>query len=174
MFRLQESFDLLFFELLVTLTQLPLVALSLCANIGLVVRDHTQEELLTRSPPLYWVKPSFLNLFMKKLTLGCADHLRQHLLRYFGKYLLRLVRRATTREQQPGACQPFLAGVKSWSTRSSSTDVPCEHIGDESVGELVFGNGGRATTRFSRSQERWFGVTAVVVPIRRGGPAMHP
>jgi hypothetical protein len=76
MFRPQESFDLSFFELLVTLTQLPFVALSHCANIGLVVQNNTQEELLTRSPPLYWVKPSFLNLFMKKLTLGCADHLR--------------------------------------------------------------------------------------------------
>jgi hypothetical protein len=31
--------------------------------------------------PLYWMKPSFLNLFMKKLTPGPrrANHLRQHL-----------------------------------------------------------------------------------------------
>ena len=46
MFRLQESFDLWFFELLVTLTQLPFVGLSLCANIGLVVQDNTQEGIV--------------------------------------------------------------------------------------------------------------------------------
>ena len=42
----------------------------------------------------------------------CANHFRQHLLRYFGKHLLRLVLLAIAREQQQSARQPFLGGVK--------------------------------------------------------------
>jgi hypothetical protein len=33
-------------------------------------RTTLKRELLTWIPPLYWMKPRFLNLFMKKLTRG--------------------------------------------------------------------------------------------------------
>jgi len=51
---------------------------------------------------------------MKKLTPGprCANHFRQHLLRYFGNHLLRLASRAMPREQRQSARQPFLTGVE--------------------------------------------------------------
>ncbi len=42
----------------------------------------------------------------------CANHFRQHLLRYFGKHLLRLGFLAVASEQQKSPSQPFLAGVK--------------------------------------------------------------
>ena len=109
MFRPQESFDLSFFELLVTLTQLPFVALSLCANIGLVVQDNTQEGIVDAKSAVVLDEAQLPEFVHEKIDprACCADHLRQHLLRYFGKYLLRLVRRAITREQQQGAvCQP--------------------------------------------------------------------
>ena len=37
---------------------------------------------------------------------GCANHLRQHLLRYFRKQFLRLLLLAVAREQQQSARQP--------------------------------------------------------------------
>ncbi len=42
----------------------------------------------------------------------CANHFRQHLLRYLGKHLLRLGLPAVASEQQKSPSQPFLAGVK--------------------------------------------------------------
>lgn len=55
--------------------------------------------------------PEFIH---EKIDPGarCANHFRQHLLRYFGKYLLRLGFSAVSSEQQKGPSQPFLAGVK--------------------------------------------------------------
>ena len=49
--------------------------------------------------PLYLMKPSFLNLFMNRLTRDrVVPDLRQHFLRYFGKRLLWVTRRAVARE----------------------------------------------------------------------------
>ena len=42
----------------------------------------------------------------------CANHFRQHLLRYFGKHLLRLGFRAVASEQQKSPSQPFLARIE--------------------------------------------------------------
>jgi hypothetical protein len=81
--------------------------------------------------------PEFIH---EKINPGprCANHFREHLLRYFGKHLLRLAWRAIAREQQQGARQPFLAGVKElvYKVRLDS-NVSREHVGDEAVRELV-------------------------------------
>ena len=55
--------------------------------------------------------PEFVH---EKIDAGprCANHLRQHLLRYFGKHTLRMAWLAIAREEQQSARQPFLAGVK--------------------------------------------------------------
>ena len=70
--------------------------------------------MLILRPPLYSMKPSFLNLFMKKFTrervvpiisasVSC-EILRQH--------ALRLVRLAVTRQQQQRPGQPLFAGIE--------------------------------------------------------------
>ena len=67
---------------------------SHCANsrVRYSCSATLSREWLTWMWPLYSMKQSFLNLFMKRLTRGAcrSDHLRQHFLRYFGKDLLRL------------------------------------------------------------------------------------
>jgi len=78
---------------------------------------------------------------MKKLTPGprCANHFRQHLLRYFGNHLLRLASRAMPREQRQSARQPFLTGVEELVNQVLlDSYVSRQHISDEAVGELVF------------------------------------
>ena len=78
---------------------------------------------------------------MNKVNTGPrrANHLRQHLLRYFGKHLLRMARLAIAREQQQNARQAFLAGVEEFVYQVLlDLGVSCQHIGDEAVGELVF------------------------------------
>jgi hypothetical protein len=102
-----------FFELPVALMQPPFVDLTLCANIGLVVQDNTQEGIVDAKPAVVLDEAQLPEFVHEKIDpwACCVDHLRQHLLRYFGKYLLRLVRRAITREQQTG-CVP---AVSRWS-----------------------------------------------------------
>jgi len=139
--RKRVSFPLLFFELLVTLTQLPSFVLSLCRTLVLVVQDNTQEGIVDAKSAVVLDEAQLPEFVHEKIDpwACCADHLRQHLLRHFGKYLLRLVQRAITREQQQGACQPFLAGVEELVDQILfDSDVACQHIGYESVGELVF------------------------------------
>ena len=68
-----------------------------------------------------------------------ANHLRQHLLRYFGQHLLRMALRAIAREQQERARQAFLAGVEELVYQVLlDSYVSRKHISDEAVGELVF------------------------------------
>jgi len=80
-----------------------------CKSWCLLVQDNTQEELLTWISPLYWMKAQFPELVHEKIDPRprCANHFRQHLLRYSGKHLLRLALRAIAREQQQSARQPF-------------------------------------------------------------------
>jgi hypothetical protein len=63
-----------------------------------------------------------------------ANHLRQHLSRYFGKRFVRMARRAIAREQQQRTCQTFLAGVEElvYQIRLDS-DISRQHISDEAV-----------------------------------------
>ena len=68
-----------------------------------------------------------------------ANHLRQHLLRYFGQHLLRMASRAIAREQQESARQAFLARVEELVYQVLlDSYVSRKHISDEAVGELVF------------------------------------
>ncbi len=64
--------------------------------------------------PLYSMKPSFLNLFMKKLTRARVVPIISANIswRYFGKHLLRLGLCAVASEQQKSPSQPLLAGIK--------------------------------------------------------------
>jgi len=73
---------------------------------------------------------------MKKLT--CAHHFRQHLLRYFGEQLFRLVLFPVAREQQWSARQPFLSRVEELVHQVRlDSNISCEHMRGEAVGEFV-------------------------------------
>ena len=69
----------------------------------------------------------------------CANHPRQHLLRYSGKQLLRMARRAIARQQQQSARQPFFAGVEELVDQVRfDSGVSRKHISNEAVGEIAF------------------------------------
>src|SRR6267378_862850 len=82
--------------------------------------------------------PEFVH---EKIDLGPrrANHLRQHLLRYFGQHLLRMALRAIAREQQERARQAFLGRVEELVYQVFlGSYVSRKHISNEAVGELVF------------------------------------
>ena len=88
------------------------------------------------------MKPSFLNLFMKKFTrervvptisasISCD---------ILGKHSLRPIFLAIARQQQQRARQPLLARVKQLIDQILfDSDVSRKHVRDEPIGELVFG-----------------------------------
>ena len=71
-------------------------------------KTTVSSDLLILILPLYSMKPSFLNLFMKKFTRG-ADHLREGLLRNFRQDAIRLFLFSITREEQKRARQALFA-----------------------------------------------------------------
>ena len=73
---------------------------------SLFVQDNTQEGIVDVDLAVVFDEAQFPEFVHEKIDpwACCADHLRQHLLRYFGKHLLRLARRAIPREQQQSAC----------------------------------------------------------------------
>jgi len=69
----------------------------------------------------------------------CPDHFRQHFLRDFREYVLKLVFRAIASEQKKNAGQPFLAGVKEMIDQILfDANIPRKQIADETVGESMF------------------------------------
>jgi len=98
------------------------------------VQDNTEEGIVDLDLAVVLNEANFLNLFMKKLTRDrVVPSSPQHLLRYFGKSLVRS-RRAIARQQQQSARQPFLAGVEELVYQSARLDVSRKHISDEAVG----------------------------------------
>jgi hypothetical protein len=107
------------------------------------VQDNTQEGIVDVDLATVLDEAQFPEFIHEKIDPRprCANHLRQHLLRYFGKHLLRTAGRAITREQQKRAREPFLAGVKELVDQVLlDSDVPRKHISDEAVGEPSGGN----------------------------------
>jgi hypothetical protein len=81
---------------------------------SLLVEDNTQEGIVDLDLAVVSDEAQFSEFVHEQIDSRprCTNHLCQHLLRYFGKHLLRLARRAITREQQQSARQPFLGGVE--------------------------------------------------------------
>ena len=107
----------------------------------LFVQDDTEEGIVDLDLAVVLDEAQFPEFVHEEIDPGprCANHLRQRLLRYFGKRFVRMTRRAIAREQQQSARQPLLAGVEKlvYQVRLDS-DVSRKHISDEAVGELVF------------------------------------
>ena len=80
----------------------------------LLVQDNTQEGIVDVNLAVVLDEAQFPEFVHEKIYPGPrrANHLRQHLLRYFGKHLLRLGFLAIASEQQKCSRQPFLAGIE--------------------------------------------------------------
>jgi hypothetical protein len=74
------------------------------------VQDNTQEGRIDVETVIVVLNeaecPEFIHEKLDPRT-RCANHFRQHLLRYFGKHLLRLGFRAVASEQQKSAGEPL-------------------------------------------------------------------
>src|SRR6266849_6079791 len=110
------------------------------AKVNLVVQDHAQEGIVDVDLAVVLDEPQFPEFVHEKIDPRprCANHLRQHLLRYFGKHLLRLALRAIARQQEQRARQPLLARIEQLVDQVLfDSYVSRQHIRDEAVGELV-------------------------------------
>ena len=93
-------------------------------------------------PPLYLMKPIFLNLFMKRFTRERVVPMVSASIScdILGRTLLGLVVLSIPGEQQKSASQPFLGRVEQLIDEVClNADVPGQHIRDKAVGEFVFG-----------------------------------
>jgi hypothetical protein len=90
-------------------------------KVNLVVQDNTQEGIVDLNLAIVLDEAQFLEFVHEKIDPGprCANHLRQHLLRYFGKRFVRMARRAIAPEQQQRTCQ----------TREKAVDGSTEQSG---------------------------------------------
>src|SRR6202051_422034 len=107
----------------------------------LLMQDNTQEGSVDVEPAIVLNESQFLEFIHEKIDSGarCPNHLRQHLLRYFGNHFVRLVLLAILSEQQKRAGQTFLAGVKELIDQILlDSDVPRNPISHEAVGERMF------------------------------------
>ena len=79
----------------------------------LFVQDNAQEGIVDVDLAVVLDKAQFPEFVHEKIDPRprCANHFRQHFLRYFGEHLLSMARRAIARKQQKSARQPFLGGV---------------------------------------------------------------
>jgi hypothetical protein len=78
------------------------------------VQDDTEEGIVDADLAVVLDEAELLEFVHEKIDAraGGANHLRERLLRYFGKHALRMALRAITREQQQSARQAFLGGVE--------------------------------------------------------------
>ncbi len=107
----------------------------------LLVQDNAQEGIIDVDLAVVLDEAQFPEFVHEKIDPGPrrANHLRQHLLRYFGQHLLRMALRAIAREQQERARQAFLGRVEELVYQVLlDSYVSRKHISDEAVGELVF------------------------------------
>ena len=107
----------------------------------LFVQDNAQKGIVDADLAVVLDKAQFPEFIHEKIDPRprCANHFRQHLLRYFGEHLLSMAWRAIARKKQQSTRQPFLAGVKELVYQVLlDSDDSRQRIGDEAVGELVF------------------------------------
>ena len=122
------------------------------------MQDNTQKGIVDADLAVVFDEAQFSELVHEKIDpwACCADHLRQHLLRYFGKHLL-----------VGSARQPFLAGVKELVDQILlDSDVPCQ--GRSSGRRTHIPVGTRAISFFSMTSTL---VAAIAVAMQMDCPA---
>src|ERR1700676_4676212 len=111
------------------------------AKFSSIVQHHAEEGIVDVDLAVVLDEAQFPEFVHEKINARArrANHLREHLLRYFGEHLLRLARIAIAREEQQGARQALLAGVEELVDEVFLyADVSCQHMGDKTVRELMF------------------------------------
>jgi hypothetical protein len=107
----------------------------------LLVQDNTQERSIDVKSTVV-LDESELSEFVHEETdprARCANHFRQHLLRYFGKHLWWLGFLAITSEQQESPSQASLDGIEKLIDQVFlEPDVPGKNVRHEAVGEGMF------------------------------------
>jgi len=114
---------------------------SVSAEANLIVQDNTKEGIVDVDFSVVLDETQFSKFVHEEIDAGprSANHFREHLLRHFGEDLLRLGARAVASEQEQSTGQPFFAGVEELVNQILlNPNVSGEHIGDETVGELMF------------------------------------
>ena len=78
------------------------------------MQDNAQEGAVNLKAAIVVNEPQFPEFVQEQVypRPRCANHFRQHLLRYFREHLLRVGFLAVASEQQKGAGQPFLARIE--------------------------------------------------------------
>src|SRR5229473_7546614 len=112
-----------------------------CKSWCLLVQDNTQEGIVDVDLAVVLDEAQLPEFVHEKIDSRprCANHFRQHLLRYFGKHLLRFGFLAVASEQQKSPSQPFLARIEKLVDQILfDSDVPRKHIRHEAVGESMF------------------------------------
>jgi hypothetical protein len=110
---------------------------------SLVVKDDVQEGIIDLDLATVGVsdEAQFSEFVHEKIDPGprCANHLRQHLLGYFGKRLVKITWRSIPREQEQSPRQSFLAGIEELVYEVFfDSNVSSQHVSDEAVGKIVF------------------------------------
>jgi hypothetical protein len=104
------------------------------------VQNNVQERIVYVDLAIVLNEAQLPEFVHEKIDSGsrCPDHLRQHLLRYLGKRLLKIAWLSIARQQQESARQSFLAGVEELVYQVFfHPDVPRQHISNEPVGKFV-------------------------------------
>src|SRR5271165_1680608 len=98
-------------------------------------KTTVNNDLLTWILPLYSIKPSFLNLFMKKFTRErVVPTMLQRLLRHFRQCAHRLILFSIPRQKQQRSRQPLLARIEQLIDQILfHSDVMRQHVSDEMV-----------------------------------------
>src|SRR5580658_1547254 len=97
----------------------------------LVVQNNVEQRIVYVDLAIVLNEAQFPKFVHEKINARprCPDHLRQHLLRYFGKRLLKITGLSIPREQQESARQSFLAGVEKLIDQVLfHPDVSCQHV----------------------------------------------
>ena len=107
----------------------------------LLVKDDTEERIVNVKSTVVMNKAKFPE-FVHEEIYACAsgaNHLRQHVLGYFGEHLLRAVYHAITGQQEESTRQAFLAGVEKLVDQVLfDADVACEDVRNEAIGKRMF------------------------------------
>src|SRR6267378_8501317 len=134
-----------------------------CKSWCLLVQDNTQEGIVDVDLAVVLDESEFPEFVHEKIDPRprCANHFRQHLLRYSGKHLLRLALRAIAREQQQSARQPFLAGVE-------------ELVDQVLLDSNSYSSRSARIISFFSMTSTVVGATVVAVAMQMDWPARHP
>ena len=99
---------------------------------SLFVQDNTQEGIVDLNLAIVLDEAQFPEFVHEKIDPGprYANHLRQHLSRYFGKRFVRMARRAIAREQQQRTCQTCEKVVDGSTEQSAAVAAIADVVSD--------------------------------------------